>query len=46
VPCDLAEDDYLLFEGMGAYGSVTATQFNGFGALRTAIVSSLKPKMN
>lgn len=42
VPGDIAEDDFLLFEGMGAYGSVTATQFNGFGALRTALVAALR----
>lgn len=41
LPGDIAEDDFILFEGMGAYGSVTATQFNGFGALRTALVASL-----
>jgi ornithine decarboxylase len=41
APADIAEDDYVLFQGMGAYGSVTATQFNGFGALRTAVVTSL-----
>jgi ornithine decarboxylase len=42
VPGDTAEGDFLLFAGMGAYGSVTATQFNGFGALRTAVVASLE----
>jgi ornithine decarboxylase len=43
VPGDTAEGDFLLFEGMGAYGSVTATQFNGFGSLRSAVVASLTP---
>ncbi len=41
APADIAEDDYLLFQGMGAYGSVTATPFNGYGALRNAIVGAL-----
>jgi ornithine decarboxylase len=41
VPGDLEEGDFLLFAGMGAYGSVTATQFNGFGSLRSAVVASL-----
>ena len=41
VPVDIAEDDFVVFAGMGAYGSVTATQFNGFGSLRTAIVADL-----
>jgi ornithine decarboxylase len=41
VPVDIAEDDFVVFEGMGAYGSVTATQFNGYGGLRSVIVSQL-----
>ncbi len=38
---DVAEDDFFIFDGMGAYGSVTATQFNGYGALRSATVAQL-----
>jgi ornithine decarboxylase len=41
VPADIAEGDYLVFEGMGAYGSVTATGFNGYGAIREAVVNEL-----
>ncbi len=40
VPVALAEEDWLLFEAMGAYGSVTATRFNGYGSLRTAVVAA------
>lgn len=31
LPETVAEDDIVLFPGMGAYSWVTATQFNGFG---------------
>lgn len=31
LPADLAEEDYLVFAGMGAYGSAIATRFNGYG---------------
>ena len=41
TPADLAEGDWLLFRGMGAYGAVTATPFNGYGVLRRATVSAL-----
>jgi ornithine decarboxylase len=41
APADVAEEDYVLFSAMGAYGSVTATRFNGYGALRTALAASL-----
>jgi ornithine decarboxylase len=41
VPACIAEDDFILFDAMGAYGSVTATQFNGYGGLRSVIVSQL-----
>ena len=41
APADIAEDDYVLFQGMGAYGSVTATPFNGYGTLRSATVAAL-----
>jgi len=31
LPADLAEEDYLIFAGMGAYSSAIATRFNGYG---------------
>ncbi|MCK8462988.1 type III PLP-dependent enzyme [Aliiroseovarius sp. S1339] len=33
LPSDLAEDDYVLFAGMGAYSLATVTRFNGYGLL-------------
>ena len=41
LPADLTEGDALVFLGMGAYASVTATRFNGYGALRHATVRTL-----
>ncbi len=41
LPADLAEDDYVLFAGMGAYSLATLTGFNGYGALETATVRRL-----
>ncbi|MDX5411553.1 MAG: type III PLP-dependent enzyme [Rhodobacterales bacterium] len=31
LPADLAEEDYLVFAGMGAYSNAIATRFNGYG---------------
>jgi ornithine decarboxylase len=31
LPVDIQEDDYILFENMGAYVSSIATRFNGYG---------------
>jgi ornithine decarboxylase len=31
LPADLAEGDYVLFSGMGAYSQATNTAFNGYG---------------
>jgi len=31
LPQDIAEDDYIEFKHLGAYGSATATSFNGYG---------------
>ena len=42
LPGDLAEGDYVLFQGMGAYSAATNTRFNGFGALTIATVLALK----
>lgn len=41
LPGDLAEGDYLLVQGMGAYSVVTNTRFNGFGALGVQMVMDL-----
>ncbi len=34
LPADLAEEDWLLIDGMGAYSGALVTDFNGFGARR------------
>jgi ornithine decarboxylase len=31
LPSDLAEGDYVLFDGIGAYSTAMATRFNGYG---------------
>lgn len=41
LPEDLAEGDYLLVQGMGAYSAAIATRFNGFGAARHHLVLDL-----
>lgn len=41
LPRTIAADDAVLFHGMGAYSGVTATRFNGFGALGVATVRRL-----
>ena len=38
LPEDIAEGDYVLFEGLGAYSVPTATRFNGFGDHRIVTV--------
>ncbi len=40
LPSDLAEGDFVIFHGMGAYSTVTNTRFNGFGDLAMATVLS------
>ena len=42
LPADLAEGDYLLVHGMGAYTTVTNTRFNGFGDLQLATAMRLR----
>lgn len=42
LPSDIAEGDYVIVQGMGAYSTVTNTRFNGFGELAMATVLSLK----
>lgn len=41
LPSDIGEGDAVLFSGMGAYCGVTATRFNGFGAVRLETVETL-----
>jgi ornithine decarboxylase len=43
LPGDIAEGDYLLIEGMGAYSTATNTLFNGFGAVSLVTVLSPAP---
>jgi ornithine decarboxylase len=42
LPEDIAEGDYVVFHGMGAYSTATNTRFNGFGALEVATVMALR----
>lgn len=42
LPGDLAEGDFIVFHGMGAYSSATNTRFNGFGAMEIVTALSLK----
>ncbi|MFP5478544.1 MAG: type III PLP-dependent enzyme [Alphaproteobacteria bacterium] len=39
---DLTEGDYVVWQGMGSYSTVTNTRFNGFGDVQMATVLSLK----
>ena len=41
LPGDLAEGDFVLFEGMGAYSTATTTRFNGYGQTQVITVQSL-----
>ena len=43
LPSDIAEGDFVIFEVLGAYSTVTNTRFNGFGELTLATVLSLRP---
>jgi ornithine decarboxylase len=38
LPADIAENDFIEFSTIGAYGAATATRFNGYGSASTAIV--------
>lgn len=38
LPADLAEGDWILFHGMGAYSRATVTRFNGYGSERIVTV--------
>ena len=41
-PADIAEGDYVIVHGMGAYSTVTNSRFNGFGELGMVTVLSQK----
>jgi len=41
LPGDIAEGDYVVIHGMGAYSTVTNSRFNGFGALGVATTLGL-----
>jgi ornithine decarboxylase len=41
LPGDIAESDYVLFHGLGAYSIATNTRFNGFGDVAVETVLSL-----
>lgn len=41
LPADLAEGDFLVFHGMGAYSTATNTRFNGFGQLEVVTALAL-----
>lgn len=38
---DMAEGDYVIFAGLGAYSSATVTRFNGYGRIDPATVREL-----
>ena len=38
LPVDIAEDDYIEFDALGAYGAATSTRFNGFHSTETVPV--------
>lgn len=42
LPTDLAEGDYVLFHGMGAYSTATRTHFNGYGHIAVTAVDHLR----
>ncbi len=42
LPADIAEEDFVVFNGMGAYSTVTNTRFNGFGELSYVTVLALE----
>ena len=42
LAADIAEGDFVLFNGMGAYSTVTNSRFNGFGDLALATVLTQK----
>ncbi len=41
LPNDITDDDYIIFQNMGAYVKGVTTDFNGYGQLETVTVLSL-----
>ncbi len=41
LPANMAEEDYILFSGMGAYVGATCTRFNGYGDILAVTVNML-----
>lgn len=41
LPGDIAEGDFVIFHGLGAYSTATVTRFNGFGLLEIATAMAL-----
>jgi ornithine decarboxylase len=41
LPSDISDDDYVVFQNMGAYVKGVTTNFNGYGQLQTVTVLSL-----
>jgi ornithine decarboxylase len=41
LPADIREDDVIEFGGVGAYGTATATRFNGYGAFDIAVTDGV-----
>ena len=42
LPEDVAEEDYILFDGMGAYSKAIGTVFNGYGLGEPVTVDRLQ----
>jgi ornithine decarboxylase len=41
LPSDMAEGDFVLFDGMGAYSRSLTTRFNGYGLGESVTVAAL-----
>ncbi|WP_108483186.1 type III PLP-dependent enzyme [Oceaniglobus ichthyenteri] len=41
LPGDMAEGDFVMFHGLGAYSTATVTRFNGFGNFQIVTVMAL-----
>ncbi len=41
LPAEIAEGDYVLFDGMGAYSTALSTGFNGYGLQAPVTVAAL-----
>lgn len=42
LPADIAEGDFVIFHGAGAYSTVTNTRFNGFGEMTQMTAMALR----